>query len=285
VEYADSAGADIVNSSLSYSVFDNMSDNHFYEELDGNTILVTKAADMAASKGMIIVNSAGNYAGSSWQYIGAPADADTILSVGAVDANGLYAGFSSTGPTADNRIKPEVAAQGAGTTLAYSLGGVFSGNGTSFSSPLIAGMTACLWQAHPGLSNIKILDAVKQSGSQYMNPDTLLGYGIPDFAAANQILANAEKEQPASDPISNIFPNPFSDHFTVVVHSEDTQNVVMEISDITGRMVYQSEQTLKRTGMHHFSIYELDNIAEGAYIFSLITKNGTFSKQIIKGLK
>ena len=149
-ELADSLGADIINSSLGYTTFDDPTLDHSYEDMDGNTTPVTIGADMAVSKGMIVVNSAGNSGGSFWQYIGAPADGDSVFSIGAVDGSGNYAGFSSTGPTFDGRMKPNVVAQGQGSTIIDPwTGSVSYGSGTSFSSPITAGMIACLWQANP----------------------------------------------------------------------------------------------------------------------------------------
>jgi hypothetical protein len=183
-EFADSVGADVINSSLGYTTFDDPTQDHTYADMDGNTTPITLAADLAASKGILVVNSAGNSGSSSWQYIGAPADADSVLTIGAVNSSGNYASFSSTGPTYDGRIKPNVVAQGQGTTIVTTSGTVTTGNGTSFSSPVTAGMVACLWQAFPGRKNVEIMEAIQQSASQYDNPDDFLGYGIPDYLEA-----------------------------------------------------------------------------------------------------
>jgi len=189
-EFADSAGADVINSSLGYTTFDDPAQNHTYQDMDGNTTPITNGADIAASKGMIVVNSAGNSGGSSWQYIGAPADGDSVFSIGAVTASGNYASFSSTGPTFDGRIKPNVVAQGSGSTIisAYS-GNVTTGSGTSFSSPITAGMVACLWQAHQNKRNTQIMEAIEQSASLAGNPNYQLGYGIPDYFNAHTALS------------------------------------------------------------------------------------------------
>ncbi len=190
-EFADSVGVDIINSSLGYTTFDDPSQNHTYQDMDGNTTPITIGADLAASKGILVVNSAGNSGNGSWQYIGAPADGDSVFSIGAVDANGNYASFSSTGPTYDGRIKPDVVAQGSGSTVinAWS-GNVATGSGTSFSSPITAGMVACLWQANPGRRNTEVMEAIRQSASLANNPDMLLGWGIPDYLLADSILSS-----------------------------------------------------------------------------------------------
>lgn len=190
-EFADSVGADVINSSLGYTTFDDPTQNHTYADMDGNTTPITIAADLAVSKGMIVVNSAGNDGGNSWHYVGAPADGNDVFTIGAVTSSGNYASFSSTGPTYDGRIKPNVVAQGQSSTIisAYS-GNVSSGSGTSFSSPITAGMVTCLWQAYPNKSNSEIMGAIQQSATQANAPDSLLGFGIPDYFLAYTNLNN-----------------------------------------------------------------------------------------------
>ena len=183
-EFADSAGADIINSSLGYTTFDDTIQNHTYADMDGKTTPISIAATMAADKGIIVVNSAGNSGNSSWHYIGAPADAINIITVGAVDENKNFANFSSYGPSSDGRVKPTLMAQGKNTIVATSNDTVMSGNGTSFSSPVTAGMLACLWGSNPEKSNLEIMDAVIKSCDRYLNPDDQFGYGIPDYYEA-----------------------------------------------------------------------------------------------------
>ena len=176
-EFADSVGADVINSSLGYTTFDDPSQDHTYDDMDGNTTPITIGADMAVSKGMIVVNSAGNSGNSSWFYIGAPADGDSVFSIGAVDGSGNIAGFSSHGPTFDGRIKPNVVAQGSGTAIIDpGNGSVTFGGGTSFSSPITAGMVACLWQANPYKRNTEIMEAIQASGSLANEPNNQMGY-------------------------------------------------------------------------------------------------------------
>lgn len=189
-EFADSVGADVINSSLGYTTFDDPAQNHTYLDMDGNSAIISRGADMAVSKGMIVVNSAGNEGSSSWYYIGAPADGDSVFSIGAVNASGNYVSFSSHGPTADGQMKPDVVAQGSGSTIinAYT-GNVSTGSGTSFSSPITAGMVTSLWQAHPNRRNTEVLDAIRQSASLSGNPNYQLGYGIPNYLTAHELLS------------------------------------------------------------------------------------------------
>ncbi|HPE56260.1 MAG TPA: S8 family serine peptidase [Bacteroidales bacterium] len=188
-EFADSVGADVINSSLGYTTFDDPSQDHSYSDMDGNTTPITIGADLAASKGILVVNSAGNSGNSSWLYIGAPADGDSVFTIGAVNSSGNYASFSSRGPTFDGRIKPDVVAQGQSTVLINAFtGSVTTGSGTSFSSPVTAGMVACLWSAFPDRKNTEVMEAIRQSASQYSSPDGYLGYGIPDYLEAFNIL-------------------------------------------------------------------------------------------------
>ncbi len=281
-EFADSAGVDVINSSLGYTEFNDISLNHTYSQMDGMTTVVTRGAATASSKGILVVNSAGNSGGSSWQYIGAPADADSILAIGAVDNMGSYAYFSSTGPSADGRVKPDVAAQGEGTYVASSNGNVFPGNGTSFSSPVLAGMSACLWQASPGLSNLEIIQAIKQSASQYYTPDSLLGYGIPDFSLALMILSvkNFPNIDLGMHPV--VFPNPFRDEFQVGFNVTDSQNVKIEVYDIAGKLVYVKDGIPASPGGSKVRVEISSSFRKGIYIIRLHSKSQIYTTKINK---
>jgi len=181
VEYADSIGVDVITSSLGYSTFDDKSQNHRLDELDGRTVRASRAATMAAARGMIVCASAGNDGDTNWKTVSVPADADSIVTVGAVDRWGQYVSFSSTGNTADNRIKPDLVAMGKSTAYQHSMGYINTGNGTSYSTPLLAGFIACLWQAYPEKGNMEIIEMVKRSASHFHEPNSEYGYGIPDF--------------------------------------------------------------------------------------------------------
>ncbi len=187
-EYADSAGVDIISSSLGYETFDDTTWGYTYQEMNGNYALCTIGADIAASKGIIVVVSAGNSGDSKWHYIDAPADGDSVLAVGATDYNGHPTYFSAYGPSADGRVKPDVAAVGSWTMVIGSEGYPTIASGTSFSAPTVAGAVACLKQAHPHRSNMEIIRALQMSGDHASNPDNRVGYGIPDIYIAHLIL-------------------------------------------------------------------------------------------------
>ena len=188
-ERADSIGIDVCSISLGYSTFDDPSLDYSYADMNGNTSISANAVDLAAKKGILMVVSAGNEGNNSWQYITTPGDADSCLTVGAVNVIGTPAGFSSFGPSSDGDVKPDVVSVGAGTTVANSTDGSPSfGNGTSFSCPNMAGIATCLWQAFPESSNTDIIDALRRSASHFENPDNKIGYGIPDAKKAFVLL-------------------------------------------------------------------------------------------------
>ena len=189
-EFADSAGCDLINSSLGYTEYDYKSMSHPLWQLDGHTTFISQSASMLAAKGIILVNSAGNSGMGSWKKIGVPADADDILTVGAVSNTSPHhiAPFSSIGPTQDGRIKPDVVAFGASAFLVNGRGDIMEDMGTSFSSPIICGLAACLWQAYPHKTASEIIQYIRQSGNNYEHPDNIYGYGLPDFWKAHQLL-------------------------------------------------------------------------------------------------
>jgi serine protease AprX len=280
-EYADSAGADVINSSLGYTTFDDPSQNHTYSDMDGNTAIISIGADIAVSKGVFVVNSAGNEGGSSWMYIGAPADGDSVLAVGAVDAGGNYANFSSRGPSADGQVKPDISAQGQGTIVAAPGGGIQPANGTSFSSPVTAGLVACLWQAHPGLTARQLYYAIIESGSQYGSPDTYLGYGIPDFCAANLILGGADPAQFESDNLMTVYPNPFGDSFEFSFYSDSKQPVIIELFDVTGRKVASGSYDVAMRSHNNYMV-TAPGLRQGIYLLVLRTEDSKFVRKISK---
>jgi subtilisin family serine protease len=200
-EFADSVGVDVINSSLGYNVFDDKINSHAYIDMDGNSAISSIGADIAASKGMLIVVSAGNEGADQWKYITSPADADSVLTVGGVMQDGRLAYFSSRGPTSDSRIKPDVCAIGLSPAVSGTSGNVSFSSGTSFSSPIMAGLVTILWQAHPELSNMEIIEIVRRCSSMYNKPDNSFGYGIPDIYAAHMYLKSTGSVSPVPKKI------------------------------------------------------------------------------------
>ncbi len=282
-EYADSVGADIISSSLGYTVFDNPLQNHSYADMNGRTTVISIGAELAAQKGILVVNSAGNSGSDAdpWKYINAPADGDSVFTVGAVDSQGKRASFSSKGPTADRRIKPNMAAQGLATAVVNLSGKISFGNGTSFSAPILAGMTACLWQANRASSNMEIIQALQMSGTQANNPDSLLGYGIPNYMTANYFLSLSEHH--ANNSKNDIFiqPNPFSTGFTIDFSSHPPSgNLRITLKTITGSNAYESSYS--RTGSSKLVLDKLANLAPGIYILFIQAENSYWARKVIK---
>ena len=191
VEFADSVGVDVINTSLGYYSFDDKSQNYKYRDLDGRHALMSRQASHIADKGMILVCSAGNSGAGSWKKITPPGDADNVLTVGAIDKRAVLATFSSVGNTADHRVKPDVVAVGVGSDVIRTDGNQGRANGTSFSSPIMCGMVTCLWQACPTLTAKEVIELVRRSGDRAGFPDNIYGYGVPDmWKAYNDYKSN-----------------------------------------------------------------------------------------------
>jgi hypothetical protein len=185
-EEADRVGVDIITSSLGYYGYDNPNYSHTYSDFTGNEAFASKGANIAFSKGIVVVASAGNSGGSSFPLnrVGVPAEATNVLAIGAVKSDEIYANFSSVGPSFDGRVKPDVMAQGQASVLANTAGNVTTASGTSFSGPIIAGMIASFWQSVPWATNAQVVQFVKQSSDRFTNTTNQYGYGIPDFQLA-----------------------------------------------------------------------------------------------------
>ncbi|HET6558233.1 MAG TPA: S8 family serine peptidase [Prolixibacteraceae bacterium] len=240
-ELADSVGADVINSSLGYTQFEDWTMNHTYSDMNGITTRVTQGANMAFNKGILVFSSAGNDGNNEWRYISSPSDGENVLSIAAVDTLGNRASFSSVGPAYGGAVKPNVAAVGRLTFLVNSLGELGPSNGTSFSSPVMAGMGACLLQANPRASVKQIKQAIEQSSSQYLTPDSLIGYGIPDFEKADIILKNMEIENPFADAWSKVWPNPFTDSVFIGNFEPTLGNFNVQIYTLQGVCLWQGE--------------------------------------------
>ncbi|NVK04106.1 MAG: S8 family serine peptidase [Flavobacteriia bacterium] len=257
MEFADSIGADVINTSLGYTTFDSGVD-YTPADMDGRTAVVTYGATMAHRAGMVVVSSAGNSGATSWRIISAPADADSILAVGAVDSNEVVGLFSSRGPSADGRVKPDVMAQGVLTSHLGTFGVVTRGNGTSFSSPVIAGFAACFWQANPEASNYEIMEWIRQSSDRYGRPNSDYGYGIPDFRLAMALSGATE-----ADDETLVYPNPTSGW--VNIRMPDAGPISYSVATSTGHEVQSGEISFPQNTSLRLS----QTLTNGVYILTL----------------
>ena len=282
LEYADSVGVDVVNSSLGYSVFDDPTMNFSYADMNGKVSRASKAATLAAQKGIIVVSSAGNEGGKTWNFIGSPADAEGIITVGGVTSTGAASTFSSFGPSSDLRVKPEICAQATDAVLIGMNGLPTTGNGTSFSSPIMAGTMACLLQAYKSqnsLCNLSTLfQAVFQSGSLYHAPSAQLGYGIPDFQTAMATLSipNILQEANVNGYNITIDTNSTSIHIQLK-NSRINPNNVLRIFALTGKLLIVKNLTEIET------IISFSDFPSGIYAVN-ISGNGkaTTKKFVVK---
>ncbi len=268
-ELCDSLGCDILNTSLGYTRFDDPSQDHAYADLDGLTTRISIASGIASSKGMIPVSSAGNSGENDWYYISAPADAHDILAVGAVGAEAQPAPFSSHGPSADGRVKPDVSAMGWGTIGLNVAGDYIDGiNGTSFAAPLVAGAVACLWKLHPERTAADIMQAVRASASHYSAPGDQLGFGIPDFMAAHDLLLLSIGVDEESDQALLPYPLPFQDRLQI--RTSMTGLLHVSLVDIAGRTALARRSLHVQQGT--ITLQDLGSLADGPYL--LVLENG-----------
>lgn len=234
-EEADRLGADVISTSLGYFEYDNPNYSHTYSDMTGNKAFASQGANIAFSKGMIVVASAGNSGASAEPHIGVPAEAANVFAVGAVKADRTYASFSSIGPSFDDRIKPDVMAQGESAVLSTITGAITTASGTSFSCPIMAGAIASFWQAIPWATNTQVLDFVKQSADRFSMPDAQYGYGIPNFQIALD-LALLSVETVSKSKFS-VYPNPA--HKQVFVSfPASTAPVSIELYTTIGQKVF-----------------------------------------------
>jgi len=263
-EFADSVGADILTTSLGYTEFDDPSMNHTYATLNGRTAPMSIAATMAARKGLFVLNAAGNERANPWRFIGVPADADSICTVGAIDSLYREAAFSSVGPTADGRIKPDFVAIGAGSWVSQVYNESFPANGTSFATPILAGAVACFWQANRQLSNMDIMRELRYRGHNAASPNNTIGWGVPQLCSAGDLDFNVylNKELQQLD----------------IVYVNDFKVGAVEVTDMNGKILFTSPV---KSGDRKFSL-STNNFADGVYIVRLKTSKGTNVRKIIK---
>ena len=273
-EYADSLGVDVCSTSLGYIDFDMPQWDHNFPDFDGHTAPMTIGSEIAASRGIICTNSAGNEGGGNCT-LGIPADAEHIITVGAVDASGHRASFSSVGPTYDGRIKPDVMAMGEDTYVASGYPywqPYYNGSGTSFSNPVLAGAVACLRQARPNASVQEICNALRAAGNNANNPDSYNGYGIPNFVTALGMLDIKDVEF-ADNEILSVFPNPSKGKVQISVKEGVVVNDIT-LYDITGKMLYN---TMNINEMEA----NLNNLSSGVYTVKVNSESGSQTLKVV----
>lgn len=269
-EFADSLGADVINGSLGYRLFDIPSHNYDFEDMDGETTIVSKAAKWASDRGMIVAVSAGNEGNKSWKRITPPADAKDVLTVGSVNPDFSYSSFSSVGHTADGRIKPDVSAFGSATAVVRGNGTIQRGSGTSFASPLIAGFAACIWQLNPERTANEIMTSIRNSSHKADNPDSLFGYGVPNYLYAKDVRA-LNVNDILQDKVL-FYPNPFNgDTLFLITDGEFKQGMSIKIMDPKGSMIYNKE--FRRREIKENMELTIDGSQQGVYFLFLQTGN------------
>ena len=273
-EFADSAGADMISSSVGYSDFDDPVFNHFYPQRNGNTAMITIGADLAAKKGMIIMNSAGNSGnlGTDFKYVITPADGDSVVAVGAVDVNGNIASFSSWGPNGAGKVKPDIVSVGQGTIIANGSGNPVGSNGTSYSNPNAAGLIACLWQAFPEFTNMEIIDGVKRSADRYNNPDSRYGYGIPNFKKAYEMLLADRVIRNApmlfTQKFIRAYPVPFNGVINVMFKAPASGKAVIRIINVSGQVIESMNLPVTQGEIKIINFYSAVRLPRGMYFIS-----------------
>jgi len=262
-EFADSCGADMISSSLGYAYFDDTSFNHTYADFYKRTAMVSVGASTAVQKGMIVSASAGNEGNNNWKYIVFPADADSVCTVGAVNTSGEVAAFSSYGYI--GKVKPDVVSVGEGTVIAGLNNQPASGNGTSFSNPNMAGLIACLWQAFPSISNMKILEAVYKSADRYNTPDNHYGYGIPNFRIAYQLLKHDQNVALYGNEKFFVTPNPFTTRIDTKFIASADGSATIELINSFGQVIASQNIVTEKEEIYNYSFDNLASLPAGFY--------------------
>ena len=275
LERSDSLGVDVVNTSLGYRGYDNPNYDHSYEDLDGQTTFSARGANIAFDKGMILVTSAGNSGNTDFPTVGTPGDSPGTLTIGAVNSNGNYASFSSIGPTVDGRVKPDLMAQGVSAAVINTGGNVDFSSGTSFSSPIMAGVITCLWQSRPEVPNGYIMQIVRESANLYNNPTDQMGYGIPNFENAYAALQELGFEDEFLMSNFALYPNPVTSKINISF-PEGISNCTFTIYSILGNKVLSTEIS------RNLNSVNIETLNSGMYIASINSNNKQISFKLIK---
>jgi len=274
LERADSLGVDVVNTSLGYQDFDDPDYDHSYEDLDGQTTIGARGANHAFDKGMIMVTSAGNDRGG-FNYVATPGDSPGTFTIGAVDSNGNLAGFSSIGPTVDGRVKPDVMAQGEFAAIVDQFGNVGFSNGTSFSSPIMAGSVASFWQARPQTSNADIMQIIRESASLYNNPSDEMGYGIPNFQDAYNSLIQLSIEEQMLESNFALYPNPVTTEVNISF-PKNSSEATFTLYNVLGEQVKSARINKNNNRV------DVAYLSAGVYIATIQTGKQKTSFKLIK---
>ena len=275
VEWMEAGGVDVINSSLGYSTFDPGEHSYTTTEMNGDTGITTIAFDMAAQRGVVPVSSAGNAGSSAWGIITTPADGDSVIAVGAVYSDSTLVGFSSKGPTADGRIKPDVAAQGSGVYTAASSGGYSWASGTSFSAPMVTGVVCQILQVNPNLNPHEVWEVLTSTAHQSSSPDNFMGWGIVNAqAAVNKAIVldtgiPETPQLPSTFAVHAPYPNPFVEHTSVDVElSRSVSSMRISLYNMLGQRVYSKHVGPLAAGIHSLTI-EGQALTAGMYTFAV----------------
>jgi len=278
-EFADSAGVDIINSSLGYTQFDDAAMNHTYSEIDGKTTRVTRGANIAASRGILVFASAGNEGNKTWKYLVAPSDGENVIGVGAVNKDSIPASFTSYGPAYGGKTKPNVSAVGWNTYLQKSDGTFGSLNGTSFSSPVMAGMAAGLWGSMPHTTATQVKNAIEMSAHLYNNPNDVLGFGIPNMELAWLILMNLSSHVPEISKQWTAYPNPVND--VLILRNRNNQfldNITIEVFTIDGKLV----QKWIKPDANRIELRDLNSLPKGILLLKISSAHSSETIKLSK---
>lgn len=268
-EEADRQGVDIISTSLGYNTFDDSRYDYQYSDMTGQKSFIARAAGIASDKGIIVLIANGNEGNKTWQYLTTPADSPKVFSIGAVDSNGNASAFSSFGPNAIGTVKPDATARGTATYYTYN-NSSYSGNGTSYSTPLSAGGVACLLQALPNSANREnIKNKLRQTASLYPSYDNQRGYGVLNFGnTLNSLLATSES---ILEKTVNVFPIPAQSEINI----ESSKK-------ITGISIYNNLGQLVKNINSNYKKISLDSLPTGIYYLKINIENSQVIKKIIK---
>ena len=279
-EVADSIGADVISTSLGYTTFDVIDSiyNTTYGSLNGDSTPIAKAVNIAASKGILVITSAGNNGNDSWHYLDTPGDADSGVAVGAVNAQGNIVDFSSWGPNSAGVLKPNICAQGLNASVVMTNGLLGSNSGTSFSCPITAGAFACLREAFPSVPSRTMIDAVQQSANHFGNPNDDYGYGIPDFGLAYKYLKVLYPADTLTTIYSLVYPNPFTASFNILISGLLNSPLNLDIYNLIGQKVWAVSYPLGTYPDNIISV-NMPDLDNGSYILRI---NGRYTTHLIK---